>query len=103
MAEGGVFSLEMKSITLGVPVIPIVLWCMVGFGLWLILGVFRGRYNLLIKTNSGSRKIFFSQSADIREIKNFTVRAVNELGYQMDLSLLDTMILDSDTTKCRCM
>ena len=102
IAEGGLFFVQLKSGTLGVPVIPIALWIIVGFGLWLILGVFRGRYNFLIKTDTGTRKIFFSESADIREIRRFIERAARELGYEIDVSLLDTMILDSDKNICRC-
>jgi hypothetical protein len=102
MAEGGVYNLELQVFTLGVPLIPIALWLLVGFGLWLILGVFPGRYNLLIKTRRGSRKIFFRQSADIREIRSFVGRAVGELGYTIDVSLLNTMLLDSGDKTCRC-
>ncbi len=100
MAEGGVLLLELKSVTLGVPVIPIVLWGAVGFGLWLILGVFRGRYNFVINTSTGIRKIFFTDTADIREIRSFIERAVRELGYEIDVSLLDTMLIDGAEKKC---
>lgn len=101
MAEGGMYNLQLKSVTLGVPLAPIVLWILVGFGLWLILGVFRGRYNFLILTGRGNRKIFFSRTADIREIRRFIERAVREMGYEVDVSLLDTMLLDSGEKTCR--
>ncbi len=102
IAEGGVYQMQLKSVALAVPLVPIVLWAMVGFGLWLILGVFRGRYNLLVVTGAGSRKIFFKQSADIREIRNFIQRATRELSYHIDVSLLDTMLLEDGDKSCRC-
>ena len=64
---------------------------MVGAGLWLIIGVFRGRYNLLIETAGGNRKVFFPESADIREIRDFVARAARELGYDIDVSIMDSM------------
>lgn len=91
IAEGGVYHLHLQSYTLGVPLIPIVLWSMVGGGLWLLIGVFRGRYNLLIDTEKGCRKIFFAASADIREIARFIKRANEELGYDIDTSIMETM------------
>ena len=93
IAEGGVYLLHWQSYTLGIPVIPIVLWSMVAGGLWLLVGVFRGRYNLLLDTEKGCRKIFFAASADIREIKRFIERANEELGYDIDTSIMETMYL----------
>jgi hypothetical protein len=91
IAEGGVYLVQLKSRTLGIPLLPIGLWSMVGIGLWLITGVFRGRYNLLIDTRDGCRKIFFAESADIREIRDFVGRAVRELGYDVDMSIMQSM------------
>jgi len=91
IAEGGIYLVQLQSYTLGIPVIPIVLWAMVGVGLWLLVGVFRGRYNLLIDTEKGSRKIFFAPSADIREIERFIERANRELGCDIDASIMETM------------
>ncbi len=96
IAEGGVYVVQLKSLVLGVPVLPIGLWAMVGTGLWLIIGVFRGRYNLLIDTERGCRKIFFAESADIREIRDFIGRAVRELGYDIDMSIMESMHLPAD-------
>jgi len=91
IAEGGIVSLQMRSFTLGIPIVPILLWAMVGIGVWLLIGVFQGRYNFLIKTDHGMQKIFFEESADIREIRDFVTRAKNEFGYNIDVTLLDSM------------
>jgi hypothetical protein len=101
IAEGGVYLLQLQSYTLGIPIIPVVLWLMVGGGLWLLVGVFRGRYNLLLDTVQGSRKIFFSASADICEIGRFIKRANEELGYDIDTSIMETMYIRDvpDSTK----
>jgi len=93
IAEGGVYLLQMQSYTLRIPISPIVLWLMVGVGLWLLVGVFRGRYNLLLDTEKGTRKIFFTASADIREIRCFIERANGELGYDIDTSIMETMYI----------
>ncbi len=90
-AEGGVVLLHIKSFTLGIPVIPILLWGMIGGGTWLIRGVFQGRFNFLIRTGTGDRKVFFGEAADTREIRDFVGRAVSEYGYEIDASLFDTM------------
>ncbi len=91
IAEGGIVSLQLKSFTFGLPIGPILLWSMVGIGAWLLIGVFRGRYNFLIKTKKGMQKIFFDESADIREIRDLVIRAKDELGYDIDVTLLDSM------------
>jgi hypothetical protein len=93
-AEDGVVLLHLKSFTIGIPVISILLWGMIGGGVWLIRGVFRGRFNFLIKTSMGDRKIFFGEAADTREIRHFVGRAVSEYGYEIDASLFDTMLFE---------
>jgi hypothetical protein len=90
-AEGGVVILHIKSYTLGIPLIPILLWGMVCQGLWLVMGVFRGRFNFLVKTCKGHRKIFFAESTDVGEVRDFVGRAISEYGYEIDASLFDTM------------
>lgn len=105
VAEGGVYLLQLQSYTLGIPVIPILLWAMVGVGLWLLAGVFRGNYNLLLDTDKGTRKIFFAASADIREIHRFIERANRELGYAIDTSIMETMYFahapDDNIKQCK--
>jgi hypothetical protein len=91
IAEGRIISLQLKSFTFGLPFIPILLWSMVGVGAWLLIGVFRGRYNFLIETKKGIQKIFFDESTDIREIRDFIIRAKDELGYDIDVTLFDSM------------
>ncbi len=100
MAEGGVYMVKIRSLTLEIPLAPILIWLMVGIGMWLLIGVFRGRYNLLINTQGGIRKIFFGESADIKEIILFVKRANQELGYEIDVSLTETMyIADSPSER----
>ncbi len=94
IVEVGVFQLRVAAHTFRIPVAPIGLWLAVGAGLWLLIGVFRGRYNLSINTGSGTCKIFFAESADIREIRNFIGRANRELGYDIDTSIMETMYLN---------
>jgi hypothetical protein len=90
-AEGGVVLLHIKSFTLGIPVIPILLSGLIGGGIWLIRGVFRGRFNFYIKSVNGDRKIFFEEATDVIEIRDFVGRAVSEFGYEIDATLFDTM------------
>jgi hypothetical protein len=94
IAEGGIYRVQIQSLTFGVPLVPLGLWLMVGIGLWLVIGVFRGRYTLLIDTESGKRKIYFEESAKITDILPFIKRANQELGYQIDLSIMDTMLVE---------
>ncbi len=96
IVEVGIFRLQVASHTFTIPVVPIGLWLAVGAGLWLLIGVFRGRYTLSIRTGTAIRKIFFAQSADIRDIRDFIRRANRELGYDIDVSIMDTMYV-SDT------
>ena len=91
IVEIGIIPVHIASHTFSIPLATIGLWLGVGAGLWLLIGVFRGRYNLLIDTGQGFRKIFFAESTDIRKIQRFIVRANQELGYDIDLSLMDTM------------
>lgn len=91
MAEVGAYFFHLASHTFSIPVVPIGLWLMVGAGLWLLIGVFRGRYNLLISTAQGNRKSFFGAGTDIKDILHFIERANRELGYDIDLSIKETM------------
>jgi hypothetical protein len=93
MADVGAFLYHLTSNTYSIPVAPIVLWFMVGAGLWLLVRVFRGRYNLLISTAQGSRKIFFGGATDINDILRVIGRANRELGYNIDLSITETMYI----------
>jgi hypothetical protein len=91
IVEIGIIPVRIASHTFSIPVATIGLWLGVGAGLWLLIGVFRGKYTLLIDTARGIRKIFFATSADIREIQRFIDRANQELGYDIDMSIMDTM------------
>ncbi len=93
IVEVGVFQLRVASHAFRIPAAPIGLWLAVGAGLWLLIGVFRGRYNLSIDTGSGIRKVFFAESANIREILQFIGRANREFGYDIDTSIMETMYL----------
>jgi hypothetical protein len=96
IAEGGIVSMHLNSRVLGVPVLPVALWLLVGAGLWLIMGVFRGRYTMEITTEEGQKKFHFEESAKIVEINRFLQRANRELGYEIDLSLMNTMLIRRD-------
>jgi hypothetical protein len=91
IVEVGIFHLRIASHTFSIPAAMIGFWLGVGGGLWLLIGVFRGRFNLSIDTGQGIRKIFFDASTDIREIQHFIGRANQELGYYIDMSIMDTM------------
>jgi hypothetical protein len=93
MADVSAFLFRLTSNAYSIPVAPIVLWLMVGAGLWLLIGVFRGRYNLQISTTQGSRKIFFGGATDINDILRVIGRANRELGYNIDLSITETMCI----------
>jgi hypothetical protein len=93
IVEVGIFRVHIASHTFSIPLATIGLWLGVGAGLWLLIGVFRGRYNLLINTGRGICKIFFAESTDIREIQRFVGRANLELGYDIDMSIMDTMYI----------
>ena len=93
IVEVGIIPLHIASHTFNIPVATIGLWLGIGAGLWLLIGVFRGKYNLLIDTGQGIRKILFAESTDIREIQRFVGRANQELGYSIDMSIMDTMYI----------
>ncbi len=93
MAEGGIVEMHLQALSFSVPVVPILLWSMVGAGLWLILGVFRGSYAMTITMDGGVRTLCFSESADIVDILRFIGRANRELGYSIDTSLSKTMYI----------
>jgi len=93
IVEVGIIPVHIASQTFSIPIATIGLWLGVGAGLWFLIGVFRGRYNLLIDTEQGIRKIFFAASTDIREIQRFVGRANQELGYEIDMSIMDTMYI----------
>jgi hypothetical protein len=88
---GGIYLVKMESFTFGIPVAPLVIVLLIWAGGWFLAGMLRGRYNLLIHTPGGIRKIFFTESADIRDIRQFLRRARTELGYEIDASLMDQM------------
>jgi hypothetical protein len=88
---GGVYLVKMEQFTFGVPIAPLAIVLFIWAGGWLVLGVLRGRYNLLIHTPEGARKIAFADDADIRDIRAFLERAQCELGYEIDVSLMQQM------------
>ncbi|MDA8164363.1 MAG: hypothetical protein M0017_04950 [Desulfobacteraceae bacterium] len=70
------------------PLIPITHWVMIGVGFWLLRGVFRARYHLLVETERGKRKVFFEKNANIEDIQRFARMAQLLHGYTIDLSVL---------------
>ncbi len=73
----------------GLPLLPIVLWLMIGAGIWCLAGVFQSRYQFHIETERGICKLFFGKSADIGEIRQFVRKARMDYGYEIDSSVLD--------------
>ncbi len=69
--------------------IIIALWAMMGIGIWLLMGIFRARYQLLIHTPNGPQRAPFSNSMKVPEIRQFIRRAHMFFGYEIDISLLD--------------
>ncbi|MDA8103956.1 MAG: hypothetical protein M0Z71_01120 [Nitrospiraceae bacterium] len=65
------------------------LWSVIGIGLWLLMSIFRARYQLLIDTASGVRKVPFPKSMDLQQIRQFIRRAHMFFGYEIDVSVLD--------------
>jgi len=77
------------------PLIPIILWIMIGTGFWLLIGIFRARYHLYIDTENGIYKIFFDKKKDIKEIQQFIRQAHLNFGYSIDVSILEKMPISS--------
>ncbi len=73
----------------GLPLLPIVLWLMIGAGIWCLAGVFQSRYQFHIETERGIYKLFFGKSADVEEIRQFIRKARMNYGYDIDAALLD--------------
>jgi hypothetical protein len=69
--------------------IILALWVLMGIGLWLLMGIFRARYQLLIDTANGTRKVPFAKSMDLQQIRQFIRRAHMFFGYEIDISVLD--------------
>jgi hypothetical protein len=74
-----------------IPLVPVILWTMAGIGLWLLLGIFRARYNLYIDTDNGARRIFFDKAAEVAQIRQFIRLANQKFGYEIDDTVLDKM------------
>jgi hypothetical protein len=72
-----------------VPLVPIVLWIMTGAGFWLLVGIFRARYNLCIDTESGVSRVFFGKGAEVMALRQFIWRANLKFGYEIDSTILD--------------
>ncbi len=75
--------------TFVIPIVPSVLWLMSGAGLWLLIGIFKARYHLMIDSENGMHKIFFDKTVDIEEIRLFIRKAQLEFGYTIDVSVLE--------------
>ena len=76
------------------PLIPILLWIITGAGLWLLSGIFRARYHLLIATDKETWRIFFDKEIEIGEIRQFLRKAGLNFGYTIDMSILENMPAD---------
>ncbi len=72
-----------------IPIVPAALWLMTGVGFWLLRGIFKARYHLMIHSEEGISKIFFDKTADIGEIRLFIRKAQLKFGYRIDVSVLE--------------
>jgi hypothetical protein len=54
-------------------------------GVWLLWFAFRSRYVLLVRTQAGTRKIVFHQSASHEDIVRFITEASPRFGYSVSL------------------
>jgi hypothetical protein len=69
--------------------IILALWILIGAGLWLLMGVFRARYQLMIDSNEGISKVPFAKSMDLQQVRQFIRRAQMFFGYEIDVSILE--------------
>jgi hypothetical protein len=81
--QGDAAPIDPGSFVIRVPVIIVALWMLIGFGLWLLVGVFRGKYILLVETEEGERTISFDNTASIGEILRFIEKAKQEFDYEI--------------------
>lgn len=72
-----------------IPLVPIAIWVVIGAGFWLMAGIFRTEYHLLLDTKDKALKLFFKKSADIHEIHQFIRRARLEFGYVIDAAIIE--------------
>ncbi len=71
-----------------IPVLPLVLWLMLGIGIWCLTGIFKTRYHFLIDTESGMQKIYFGK-VDNLQIRQFMRKVCGDFGYEIDISVLE--------------
>lgn len=88
-SRGGAHEAGMETGNLRLPLLPVLMWVMAGSGLWLLIGVFRARYHLIIQTEDGTRKIFFEKAASRQGIRQFIRKGRLDFGYEIDDSTLD--------------
>jgi hypothetical protein len=50
-------------------------------------------YSILNALSTFSLKVFIEEFIDIREIRDFAMRAQFDFGYNIDVSIMDTMYL----------
>lgn len=81
--------------TFVLPMIPIILWVMVGIGFSLLIKVIRTRYHLAVETEGGIRKLFFDRKMKVGEIQQFIRKAQFYFGYSVDVSVLKKKHLSS--------
>jgi hypothetical protein len=81
--------------TFVLPMIPIILWVMVGIGFSFLIKVIRTRYHLAVETEGGIRKLFFDRKMKVDEIRQFLRKAKFYFGYTVDVSILEKKHLSS--------
>jgi hypothetical protein len=85
----GILAMELEEDVVRVPLAAMALWVMAGGGFWLLLGVFRSRYQFIIQTEHRVRKIFFEKAASTEGLDIFIRKARLDFGYEIDNSVLE--------------
>ncbi|MDA8431605.1 MAG: hypothetical protein M0Z60_01430 [Nitrospiraceae bacterium] len=67
----------------------LLLWLLIGVGIWLLSAIFSARYRLLIDASGGQHKVSFAKAMTLLEIRQFIKRAQMFFGYEIDVSVLD--------------
>ncbi len=77
------------SFVVKIPLLTVGLWILMGFGFYLLMGIFRGIYILIVETDQGKQRICFDKTARIGEIMSFIEKARDEFGYEIKTPTLE--------------
>ncbi len=76
------------SFIIKIPLLTVGLWILMGFGFYLLMGIFRGKYILIVETEQGKQRICFDKTTRIGEIMSFIEQA-KEFGYEIKTPTLE--------------